>query len=160
MTANITDGPEDDGRFAREVIDTGHYLVLATADAEGNPWPTPVWYARDAREFVWVSRPEARHSRNIEVRPRVGLTIFATPVPVEGRTHAVYADATAAEVPGTDRDRCLAVFDRRARAEGLGSWTVDRVVAPANLRLYRARVTQLFVLHPDRDVRRAVAIDL
>ena len=66
----------------------------------------------------------------------------------------------AAEVPEADRERCVAVVDRRARAQGLRGWTVDDVVAPANLRLHRAVVSRLFVLHPERDVRREVALDL
>jgi nitroimidazol reductase NimA-like FMN-containing flavoprotein (pyridoxamine 5'-phosphate oxidase superfamily) len=150
----------DDAEFARQVIDAGQYLVLATADADGNPWPTPVWYAREGREFVWVSWPEARHSCYIGVRAAVGIVIFETPVPVEGRTRAVYAEATAAEVSDAHRDRCMAVFDRRARDQGLGPWTTERVVAPANLRLYHAVVSRLFVLHPDRDLRLEVEVDL
>lgn len=77
---------DDDAGLARRVVDAGRYLVLATADADGRPWPTPVWYAQDGREFVWVSRPEARHSSNIEARSTVGFVIFETPVPVESRT--------------------------------------------------------------------------
>jgi len=150
----------DDAELARQVIDAGRYLVLATADGEGVPWPTPVWYARDGREFVWASWPQTRHSTNIGQRSDVGFVIFETPVPVEGRTRAVYAEATAEEVAEGDRERCLATFDRRARAEGLGEWTVDRVTAPSKLRLYRAVVTRLFVLDPDRDLRREVELEL
>lgn len=160
MTDTAEQPPDDDVEFARRVIDDGRYLVLATADADGRPWPTPVWYAREGREFVWVSWPETRHSSNIEARSTVGFVIFETPVPVEGRTRAVYAEATAAEVSEADRERCLGAFDRSSRAEGLGSWTTERVIAPANLRLYHAVVSRLFVLHPDRDIRREVEVDL
>ena len=151
---------DDDVALARALIDAGRYLVLASADADGRPWPTPVWYARTGREFVWVSRPEARHSSNIEARSAVGFVIFETPVPAEGRTRAVYAEATAAPVSEADRDRCLSAFDRRSRTEGLGTWTRERVTAPGNLRLYHAVVSRLFVLHPDRDIRREVELDL
>lgn len=72
----------------------------------------------------------------------------------------MYAEATAGEVAEADRERCLATFDRQARAEGLGRWTIDRVTAPSDLRLYHAVVTRLFVLHPDRDLRREVDLDL
>ena len=150
----------DDAELVRQVIDAGRYLVLATADADGNPWPTPVWFAREGREFVWASWPQTRHATNIATRPGVGFVVFETPVPADGRTRAVYAEATAAEVSEADRSRCLAIIDRRSRAEGLGPWTAERVVAPANLRLYHAVVSRLFVLHPDRDIRREVQIDL
>lgn len=162
MTHDTTplDPDDDDAMFARQIIDSGRYLVLATAGADGRPWPTPVWFAREGREFVWLSRPQTRHSGNIAARAEVGFVVFETPVPTEGRTRAVYAEAIAAEVPEADRERCVAVVDRRARAQGLRGWTVDDVVAPANLRLHRAVVSRLFVLHPERDVRREVALDL
>ena len=66
---------------------------------------------------------------------------------------------TATEVSGADLDRCLGIYDRRARAEQLGSWTAEQVLAPAHLRLYCAVVSQFFILHPDRDVRTAVDLD-
>ncbi len=90
----------------------------------------------------------------------MSFVIFETPVPAEDRTRAVYAEATAAEVSEADRERCLSAFDRRSRAEGLGAWTPERVTAPGNLRLYHAVVSRLFVLHPDRDIRREVVLDL
>jgi nitroimidazol reductase NimA-like FMN-containing flavoprotein (pyridoxamine 5'-phosphate oxidase superfamily) len=149
-----------DAELARQVIDTGRYVVLASADAEGRPWPTPVWYARDGREFIWVSPPLARHSNNIEVGSAVGLAIFETPVPVDDRPRAVYAEATASEASEADRERCLGAFNARSRADGLGTWTLERVTAPANLRLYHAVVSRLYVLQPDGDVCREVDLDL
>ncbi|MFI2101798.1 pyridoxamine 5'-phosphate oxidase family protein [Isoptericola sp. NPDC019693] len=150
----------DDAALARQVLDDGRYLVLASADADGNPWPTPVWFAREGRELVWVSRLGTRHSANVAARSAVGIVVFETPVPVDGRPRAVYAEASAGEVPTTDRERCLAIFDRRSRAEGLGPWTLDRVVAPADLRLFHAVVSRFSVLEPDRDVRREVDLGL
>jgi len=158
--APTTTAQDDDAALARQVLDDGRYLVLATADGDGNPWPTPVWFAREGTELVWVSRLGTRHSANVASRSAVGIVVFETPVPVDGRPRAVYAEATAGEVPDADRERCLAIFDRRSRAEGLGPWTLDRVVAPAELRLYHAVVSRFFVLEPDRDVRREVVLDL
>ncbi|MEU2200656.1 pyridoxamine 5'-phosphate oxidase family protein [Isoptericola sp. NPDC019482] len=151
--------PQDDAELARQVLDGGRYMVLASADPDGNPWPTPVWFAREGRELVWVSRLGTRHSSNVAGRSAVGIVVFETPVPAGGRPRAVYAEATAGEVPDADRERCLAIFDRRSRAEGLGPWTLDRVVAPAELRLFHALVSRFFVLEPDRDVRREVDLE-
>jgi Pyridoxamine 5'-phosphate oxidase len=42
------------------------YLVVGTADGEGLPWVTPVFYAADGEhQILWVSAPDSRHSRNI-----------------------------------------------------------------------------------------------
>ena len=40
------------------------YMTLGTADAEGRPWASPVWFAAPTpSELLWVSDPNARHSR-------------------------------------------------------------------------------------------------
>ena len=62
---------------ARRLIDEGWYMTLATADADGLPWASPVWYAHEGyRDFVWVSRPDARHSVNLDQRPELAIVIF------------------------------------------------------------------------------------
>jgi nitroimidazol reductase NimA-like FMN-containing flavoprotein (pyridoxamine 5'-phosphate oxidase superfamily) len=140
--------PMDVDDEARRLIDANPYLTLATVDGQGRPWATPVWYApRGSAEFHWVSRPGSRHSRNIAGSPAVALTIFDSAVPV-GAARALYAEAEAAEVDAGE----IAVFREHARRRGIGEWTPDRVREPAALRLYRARVSALFVL--DEDERR------
>jgi hypothetical protein len=68
---------EELGTIARRVIDSNQFMTIGTADEEGVPWVSPVWYApAEYREFFWVSDPEARHSRNIAARPQVAIVIF------------------------------------------------------------------------------------
>jgi nitroimidazol reductase NimA-like FMN-containing flavoprotein (pyridoxamine 5'-phosphate oxidase superfamily) len=62
---------------AREIVESNLYVTLATANAEGRPRASPVWFAHEGyRDFLWVSRPEARHSRNLAARPELALVIF------------------------------------------------------------------------------------
>jgi nitroimidazol reductase NimA-like FMN-containing flavoprotein (pyridoxamine 5'-phosphate oxidase superfamily) len=71
------------------------YMTLATADADGVPWASPVWYARpDEATFLWVSDPEARHSRNIAANPRIALVIFDSTV-TPSAAQALYVAALA-----------------------------------------------------------------
>jgi pyridoxine/pyridoxamine 5'-phosphate oxidase len=120
------------------------YMTLATADAEGVPWASPVWYAtEDGRDFYWVSDPNARHSRNIAQRPEIALVIFDSTV-TPGNGDAVYFAARAEQV-GTDG---IEIFNRCGAAQGLDAWTAERVTAPANRRLYRATVTEATRLGP------------
>ena len=73
---------EELGAIARRVIDSNQFMTIGTADEEGVPWASPVWYAvADYREFFWVSSPEARHWRNIRVRPQVAIVIFDSRAP-------------------------------------------------------------------------------
>lgn len=144
--ATLERSGRDPATVAREIIDANRYMTLATADGEGRPWATPVWYAhRGYTELLWVSRPEARHSRNLAVRPEVGIVIFDSTVP-EGGGQAVYVEALAEEVGEAEREEGIAVISRRSEAGGAASWSVADVTGPAPLRLYRARASAHFVL--------------
>ncbi|GAA1832751.1 hypothetical protein GCM10009836_08590 [Pseudonocardia ailaonensis] len=131
---------------ARRVLAANAYLTLATADRDGRPWATPVWFAdRDCREFVWVSRPGARHSLNIAARADVGIVVFDSTVAVGGAA-AVYVEALAEQV-GPDRlADALAVYNRRTQEQGIGSWGEADVTGAARFRLYRAQATRVHVL--------------
>jgi nitroimidazol reductase NimA-like FMN-containing flavoprotein (pyridoxamine 5'-phosphate oxidase superfamily) len=135
-----------DAAQARAIVDAAAYLTLATADEGGRPWASPVWFATaDRREFVWVSHPDARHSRNIAARPEVGIVIFdSTQAPGTGA--AVYADARAEEVPANAFERCLALYAGRSERDGLKPWTAADVRPPARHRLFRAVATAHWVL--------------
>jgi nitroimidazol reductase NimA-like FMN-containing flavoprotein (pyridoxamine 5'-phosphate oxidase superfamily) len=138
----------DPAAGARAVIDANHYMTLGTADDSGHPWVTPVWFApADYREFFWVSSPAARHSRNIAIRPEVSIVIFDSQVPV-GSAAAVYMTAVAHELTGAAQERGLEVFARESEAQGLSVWGMANVTAPARHRLYRAAVTEQWVLDP------------
>ena len=98
------DRPED---VARTIIDSNLYVTLGTADENGRPWVSPVWYASAGyAEFYWVSSPEARHSRNLEI------------------------------------------YSRASVAGGGREWGEEEVRVPALYRLYRADVTEHWVLDP------------
>jgi pyridoxine/pyridoxamine 5'-phosphate oxidase len=135
--------------IARQVIDHGQYLVLATADRDGQPWASPLWYAHAAhREFLWVSSPDARHSRNIVVRPQVSIVIFDSSVP-PGGAQAVYISGAAEVTTGSGLDRSVEIYSRRSQELGLPAWTPAMCTGPARHRLYRAIASQHFVLRPD-----------
>jgi hypothetical protein len=136
------DNPDE---LAREIIDGNRYLTLATADESGLPWASPVWYAHAGyREFFWVSKPEARHSRNLAARPEVGVAIFDSHVPGTGRS--VYMEAIAEQLEDGDLERGMEIFNSRSAAQELPVWALDDVRPPARHRLYRASAGAQFVL--------------
>jgi nitroimidazol reductase NimA-like FMN-containing flavoprotein (pyridoxamine 5'-phosphate oxidase superfamily) len=138
--------PSDLQAAVKAIAGANRYMTLATADEDGTPWASPVWYASaDYREFFWVSSPEARHSRNLAVRPELGIVIFDSgQEPGTGR--AVYVSATAAQVPERDLDRGLAVYSGVSKAQALPPWNRLDVSPPAKHRLYCATAAEHFVL--------------
>jgi pyridoxamine 5'-phosphate oxidase-like protein len=134
---------------AREILDTCFYMTLGTADTDGRPWVSPVFYAADGyRDFYWISSPEAAHSRNLAVRPELSIVVFDSRAPIN-TGQAVYMAATAAEVAAGDLERALELYpgERGLRA-GARAVTADQVQPPAAYRLYRAAVSRHWVLDP------------
>jgi nitroimidazol reductase NimA-like FMN-containing flavoprotein (pyridoxamine 5'-phosphate oxidase superfamily) len=131
---------------ARALIDRSQYLTLATSDAAGRPWASPVWFAHDEyADFFWVSRPDARHSLNIEARPTVGLVVFDSSV-LPSAAEAVYVEAEAEQMGAGALGHAIATFSEKSVRSGLPAWTAADVTGTARHRLYRARATVSFAL--------------
>jgi nitroimidazol reductase NimA-like FMN-containing flavoprotein (pyridoxamine 5'-phosphate oxidase superfamily) len=131
--------------LVRSIIDHSAYMTLATADAEGVPWATPVWYAPESyTRLLWISRPDARHSRNITVQPQTGIVIFDSGAAI-GTGQGVYIEAISQEVPQEETERAISTFSARSRQQGGETFGAADVSAPAPHRLYRASATQVFI---------------
>lgn len=152
---------EDDAQrlqsLGRSIVDRSLYMVLATADRVGRPWATPVYFApEEYRGFVWVSRPDARHSCNIAERPELGIAIFDSSAPIStGR--AVYITATGRRLEDDERIAALAAFSHRAVSHGGSPWTVPDLERPEGVRMYRATAVEQHV-NDDLDRRQPVTL--
>ncbi len=135
--------------LGREIIDANLYMVLGTADRDGRPWATPVYFAPVSyREFLWVSEPDAQHSRNIEARRQLSIVIFDSTAAIN-TGQAVYMSAEAEELTGDGAPEALAAYSRRAVSHGGREYAPEEVRAPAELRLYRAAAVDQYVLGED-----------
>ena len=141
---------EELDRIARAIIDGNRYMVLGTADQSGWPWVSPVYYAPSGyAELYWLSSPEAQHSRNLAVRPELSVVVFDPQAQV-GKGQGVCMSAVAEQLTGVDAERGIEIFSRVSVSHGARPWTVEDVQGPAVLRLYRARVSEHWVLDPER----------
>ena len=134
----------------QDIIEANRYLVLATADATGRPWSSPVYFAHIGfTEFFWVSSPDVTHSRNIAVRPEVGIVTFDSQVPV-GAGQGVYMSAVAKPLEdGGETARGIEAFSRRSVAHGGREWTSEDIRSGADMRLYRATADSHWILAKD-----------
>jgi hypothetical protein len=133
----------------RDIIEANRYLVLANADESGCPWSSPVYFAYiGVTEFYWVSSPSVTHSRNIAVRPEVGIVVFDSQVPINAG-HGLYMSATAHVLEGGEIARGIEAFSRRSVAHGRPEWTSDDVAPGAGLRLHQAAAGSHWILAKD-----------
>lgn len=143
-----------------ELIEASQYLVLATADAAGRPWSSPVYFAHiGLAEFFWVSSPDVTHSRNIAVRPEVGIAIFDSHAPI-GAGQGVYMSAVAELIADDQTARGIEAFSRRSVVHGGPEWTSADLQRDAGVRLYRATADAHWILAKDGTPDHRVAVRL
>jgi nitroimidazol reductase NimA-like FMN-containing flavoprotein (pyridoxamine 5'-phosphate oxidase superfamily) len=144
----------------RDIVEASRYLVLATADAAGRPWSSPLYFAHIGfTEFYWVSSPDVTHSVNIAVRPEVGIAIFDSQVAI-GAGQGVYMSATATLLEDGEAARGIEAFSARSVAHGGREWTAQDVRPGAGLRLYRATADSYSILAKDGRPDHRIAVTL
>ena len=144
----------------RDIIEANRYLVLATADATGRPWSSPVYFAHiGGTEFFWVSSPDVTHSRNIAVRPEVGMVIFDSHAAI-GTGQGVYLSAVATLLADAETTPGIEAFSRRSLAHGGVAWTSEDVRPGAGLRLYRATADSYSILAKDGQPDHRIGVPL
>jgi uncharacterized protein YhbP (UPF0306 family) len=153
ITVRLVAQEQDPAVVARAIIDANLYMVLGTADDAGVPWVSPVYYAPvDYREFLWLSSPDARHSRNVQARPEVGIVIFDSTVPID-TGQGVYMSAVVRMLDGDEVTDRIEVFSRRSVQHGGRPFTPSDVRSPSRLRLYLATALDHYVLETGSDRR-------
>lgn len=133
-----------------DIIEASQYLVLATADAAGRPWSSPVYFAHIGfAEFFWVSSPDVTHSRNIAVRSEVGIAVFDSHAAI-GTGQGAYMSATAKLLEDdAETARGIEAFSRRSVTHGGREWTTEDVRRGTGMRLYRAIADSHWILAKD-----------
>ena len=160
VMSNSADSAGTIAAIGRSVLERFHYLVLGTADGSGRPWTSPVYFAAlECREFFWVSAPDARHSRNIQIRPQVSMVVFDSTVPL-GEGCGVYMTAVAEQLPAASVEWGIGFFSAASVRDGGRPWSTADVLPPARLRLYRAQASHQWVLPPGTGPDLRVAVDL
>ena len=139
---------QDLSDVARAIIDSNMYMVLGTADASGQPWVSPVYFASAGySQFYWVSSPEVRHSRNIATRSQISIVVFNSQTPI-GTGQGVYMSAIAEQLNGLALEQGIGIFSRTSLGHGGHEWKPEDVQSSALYRLYRATALEHWVIDP------------
>jgi uncharacterized protein YhbP (UPF0306 family) len=126
------------------IITFNQYMVLATADATGLPWVSPVFFAPiEPDALAWVSSPDSRHSHNLTIRPDVATTVFDSTVDV-GRGEGAYFEGRATRVNDLEVANVLASLNARLpEAKQLG---LDDVNPHGPMVAYRLAIRRRYLL--------------
>lgn len=132
-------------------------MTLATADNEGQPWNTPLFFAYDGtKTFYWGSRPNTQHSQNIAHNERGFIVIYdLTVAPYHGE--AFYAQVLCEEIDQpAEIETAVELLHARF---GEPYMTTADVQGSGEHRLYKASVKKAWIKDPERDVREEVSLD-
>lgn len=67
----------NDAEKVNEFLSTQNYMVLAVVLPDGTPWAAPVrLQLRDGNVFEWDSALQTEHSKALEQRPDMAITLF------------------------------------------------------------------------------------
>lgn len=145
---------------ARAILAANRYAVIGTASPAGDPWVTPVYIGhRGLGTLMWLSRPSSRHSELIAANNRIAVTVFDSTVAMGGAT-AYYALASAGICPDPELPGLLAAFSDQSVERGFPAWRPDQVTGDAALRLYRAEVSEAWLLPVEDGPERRVPLPL
>ncbi len=120
---------------ALRLLDAIQHATVATVSSGGEPWNTPVYFARHGRAFFWISRADAQHSINIRANGRVFIAIYDSSRE-DTSAAAVYIDADAHEL--TDEPSITAALTRIFQRRQKPVPAVMSVRPPSSQRAYVA----------------------
>jgi len=126
--------------IARRLLKAAPLCAISTVDADGRAHINTAYFAwSPAFEIVWLSAPEARHSRNIRQRPSVGIAVFDSRQHWGGSDRGIQLFGTAWEVTGRAARDAERLYGKRFKA-----YSADELDA---YRLYRFRPRTLKLFH-------------
>lgn len=132
------------------------FMTLATADAAGLPWASPVEFVCDEDlRFYWLSMADTRHSRNVRANPWVAFSIYdCTQPPGVNAVQGLYGEGPVEELPPSDLEAIGPAIGRwiswrDAARETPRPQSDDRLDAPDSpWRFYRLDPANLYALDP------------
>ena len=103
--------------MTRRLLDESKLCAIATVSAEARAHVNTAYFAwGPAFEIVWLSAPEARHSRNIRANPSAAVAVYRSTQTWGGSDHGIQLFGTARELRGRDARVAEQLYAARFRA--------------------------------------------
>jgi uncharacterized protein YhbP (UPF0306 family) len=125
--------------IARRLMSASTLCAISTVDQDGRPHINTAYFALSASlEIVWLSAPEARHSRNIRGHPAVAIAVYDSSQTWGGSDRGIQLFGTARETKGRAADDADRLYGRRFKLYSRDDSDDYR------LYLFRPRTVKLF----------------
>lgn len=124
------------------------YATIATADKQGRPWNTPVFYAHDDSCIYWSSHPESVHSKNIAKTQQAFIVIYDSTA-AEGEGVGLYLECTVAALG--DAAQISAALDLLGKRRGKPFEHPEKFIGEGPQRIYKATIQKAWLNNAIKD---------
>lgn len=127
------------GSIARRLLNASTLCAMSTVDHDGRPHINTAYFAWSASfDIVWLSAPEAGHSRNIRRHPSVAIAVYDSGQRWGGPDRGIQLFGTARETNGRAAHDADRLYRRRFKL-----YSRDES-ADYRLYVFRPRTVKLF----------------
>ncbi|MGE3769884.1 MAG: pyridoxamine 5'-phosphate oxidase family protein [Bdellovibrionales bacterium] len=138
-----------------DIIFSNDFMVLATADAQGKPWASPVVYGCDDQmRFYWVSGASSRHAANHAARAETAAVIYDSHQP-PGIVQGIYLEGVAEELDASSlASAAVSFYSWRYPDPEMLAGKIrrpDEFIAPSPRRMWRMKPSMVYALDPAGD---------
>lgn len=103
--------------MTRRLLEESKLCAIATASPGARAHVNTAYFAwGPAFEIVWLSAPEARHSRNIRANPSAAVAVYRSTQTWGDSDHGIQLFGTARELRGRDAEAAERLYAARFRA--------------------------------------------
>ena len=123
--------------MTRRLLDQSKLCAIATATPGARAHVNTAYFAwGPAFEIVWLSAPEARHSRNIRANPSAAVAVYRSTQTWGGRDHGIQLFGTARELRGRGARTAEQLYAARFKAyEAIDAYRFYRL-RPRRIKLF------------------------
>ena len=128
--------------LAGRLLNASTLCAIATVAPNGRAHINTAYFAWSATfDIVWLSAPEARHSRNIRVHPSVAVSVYDSTQKWGGSDRGIQVFGTARELSGRAAHGAERVYGARFRAYSRDELSAYRfyLLRPTRLKLFHER---------------------
>jgi len=147
--------------LAREIIEKNQYVTIATSNAKGEVWISPVVYTYDKDwNFYFLSMPSSKHCKNVEVNSDVAIAIFDSTQPW-GEGVGLQIEAKVQTLKLSDYPKVIKLY--ALRKYPYGGIKTDRALKFAKSMVTQGKIYKIYKIIPrvvwindpnsDKDVR-------
>jgi uncharacterized protein YhbP (UPF0306 family) len=128
--------------LARRLVNASTLCAISTVSDDGRAHINTAYFAFSASfDIIWLSAPEAHHSRNLRRRPSVAIAVYDSAQKWGGSDRGIQIFGSARELTGRSAREAERIYGQRFRSYARNDPTAYRFyrLRPARLKLFHER---------------------